>query len=319
MGEDARAAGHGISPSTINVISNCYSETNVFVHVEGTVHGTGLNSGLGVGGFAGKLNGDISHCYAKGNVSASSSHRVFAGGFVGHAMDGTTIQYCFATGNVSVPTEGRDLSRAGGFAGYAQGNIHHSYALGDVFFHSTGTSNYYAGGFAGQNDRELINCFAGGSVILHRGASSGTSFAGGLVGIAYTTNASIQNCVVVPRNIHNGLSITVTSPPNEPPNNHIRHSGRVYGQRDNPPLTNFSNNHAWSEIRVFNNAAYSVPGAGTTPSSIDTTSGDGANATSGTLRTPTFWTLLGFTAINGWDLSTVGSRGHPVLAGLGGQ
>jgi len=319
LGEDNRTSG-----ATSNVISNCYSETNVFVHIIGTVNGSSDGEGLAVGGFAGKIGGEISYCYAKGNVSASSSHRVFAGGFVGDIAAGTvtapcSIKHCFATGNVSIPTRGGNATRAGGFIGFARDKIYHSYALGDVFVHTANTANVnsHAGGFAGQADKELINCFAGGSVILHRNAASAESFAGGLLGNPWTADAKVQNCVVVPRNVHDGLSITVTGP-------NTRYVGRIYGRRDpDSNLANFSNNHAWSEIRVFNNSVYSVPGAGTTPSSDGVenagASANGINATSGTLRTPSFWTGLGYTTANGWDTSTVGSRGYPRLARLSGQ
>jgi len=153
--------------------------------------------------------------------------------------------------------------------------------------------------------------------LLHKKSASAESFAGGLVGNPWTATAKVQNCVVVPRNVHEGLSITVTSPG-------TRYVGRIYGRREaSRPPENFSNNYAWSEIRVFNNSVYSVPGAGTTPTSDGVenagASANGANATSGTLRTPSFWTGLGYTTANGWDTSTIGSRGYPRLAGLGGQ
>jgi len=59
------------------------------------------------------------------------------------------------------------------------------------------------------------------------------------------------------------------------------------------------------------------------PSSLvinsDASGFNGANATSGTLRTPSTWFNLDYTTANGWDLSTVGSRGYPRLAELSGQ
>ena len=109
-----------------------------------SVNGVNVNIGdsSNVGGFAGlNSNGDISDCYATGNVLGIES----VGGFVGENESG--IYNSYAIGNVD------GVIPVGGFAGYTDGEIDNCF--------STGVANGsdYVGGFTGENDYNVINSF----------------------------------------------------------------------------------------------------------------------------------------------------------------
>lgn len=155
----------GYSQGEYNVVANSYSESNV----------TGTEN---VGGLIGQLdaNGNVTGCYAVGNVYGSASE---LGGLIGENY-GNVIN-SFAMGNVY---GGVSSASAGGLIGYSEGFISTCYATGDV----TTTSNNM-GGLVGDMNGILENSYATGDI-------SGEGSVGGFVGMS-ENNANITNCFAV--------------------------------------------------------------------------------------------------------------------------
>jgi hypothetical protein len=101
--------------------------------------------------------------------------------------------------------------------------------------------------------------------------------------------------------------------------------GRIYGvkfQEGNGATVSFENNYAKDSMLVNNTA----------PSTPAHNNSHGANATLNDFRNINFWLDSDKLAFNLdgkgtgfgniveiWDFSTLASRGHPILVGLGGQ
>ena len=107
------------------------------------------------GSIVGRNEGTISNCYNMGNVTSSS----YSGGIAGRNEG--TISNCYNTGNVTATTN---------------------------FASSTVTS--YSGGIAGYNDGTIRNCYNTGTVTAT--SKNDTAYAGGLVGRASSTSATIS-------------------------------------------------------------------------------------------------------------------------------
>ena len=125
-----------------------------YIAVGSTVATTWANvsvNGGACGGFVGHNRGNISRCFATGNVESTTSD--YAGGFVQSAGAGSSIVDCYATGGVV-----SDDWEAGGFVSAnnnANAIIKNCYSLGAV----TATNPAVTGGFAGENRGDIINCF----------------------------------------------------------------------------------------------------------------------------------------------------------------
>lgn len=127
-------------------ITNCYATGDV----------TSTESCSYAGGLVGLNEGDIINSYATGDVTSTESG--CAGGLVGFNYCGT-ITGCYATGYVT-STSSYSSSSAGGLVGYnCYGTITGCYATGDVTSTSTSksySSHAYAGGLVGNNDGGTI-------------------------------------------------------------------------------------------------------------------------------------------------------------------
>ncbi|MFD0715620.1 S-layer homology domain-containing protein [Paenibacillus sp. GCM10027626] len=95
----------------------------------------------GIGGLAGKNNGEINESYVKGTVTGADE----VGGLVGH--NAGEIHHTYSTSRV---TANVNFGKAGGLVGYNdEGEIHHSYAGGEVTANNT---EGVAGGLVGVNE-----------------------------------------------------------------------------------------------------------------------------------------------------------------------
>ena len=185
-------------------VSNCYTASDVRftattddVYVGGIV---GCNS----------TDSTIEYCYSIGNVSAiyrakssygySNTASANAGGIA--AINSGNITNCYAKGNISAYADDGDFIRAGGIVAmnssvgssttsYKYGKVTNCYAIGNIS--GTGVGQTYVGGLMGANlsSADVENCFATGDVYAN-GGSKYYVCAGGLLGISDTTN--IINC-----------------------------------------------------------------------------------------------------------------------------
>ena len=174
----------GLAGSNSGNITDCYAT--------GNVTGTGQGSIGGLVGY-GASNSDITNCYATGNVTGTNRGNV--GGLVGSqtnngSMEGwraSRIFNCYATGNVS-GTGGN----VGGLVGIDRGgSIAYCYATGNVSrtYHNNDTGyERTGGGLVGHNSGSIVNCYATGNI--SRNGNVNDIF-GGLVG---HNNGSIVNC-----------------------------------------------------------------------------------------------------------------------------
>ncbi len=121
--------------------------------------------------------------------------------------NGGTITNCYATGDVSASST-RSSAYAGGLVGYnSNSTITNCYATGDVSATSSSSAyagglvgGNYAGGLIGINYSTITNCYATGKV---KSKSSNAAYAGGLVGD--NRGGTITNCYR-----YSGQSVTVT-------------------------------------------------------------------------------------------------------------
>ena len=151
-----------------------------------------------MGGIVGNTAGNLTNCYATGDITATASQ--YVGGLAGYSMNSnSTLANCYAKGNVS----GRD--EVGGLIGQCYGMITDSHAYGDVIgasgniggltgtvysriqnssangnVKSTGSTGNVGGLVGSSSNTGVSNCYATGDV-------SGGEYAGGLVGVSTTT------------------------------------------------------------------------------------------------------------------------------------
>ena len=151
----------GLTASYSNTtISNCYSEVDLDIE------------GNEVGGLVGSGSGEITNCYATGNVSGLKS----VGGLIGGTGTTAITSNCYATGDVS------GEKYVGGLIGYDAGKINNCYATGNV------VGINYVGGLSGTCNT-VENCYATGNVL-------GQDKVGGLVGhAAKISNSSAEGNV----------------------------------------------------------------------------------------------------------------------------
>ena len=142
-----------------------------------------------LGGFSGLIVGQVTNCYASGDVTARSTLISYVGGFGGRFSGSASNAY--ATGDVSVDTCEHTLGAGytGGLIGEAMvdfsGTIEKSYATGDVTMVAVGSSD--VGGLIGRNSSsstgKISDVYATGKVELEGGRQCS---AGGLIGFNYT-------------------------------------------------------------------------------------------------------------------------------------
>ena len=130
-------------------VNNSAAYGNVYAVLDGTD-----STPLYIGGFAGRLFGEVNNSYSRGNVSVGDETfpldgTDLIGGFVG-STQGTNIQRSFSTGDVLVRGFGVPYY-IGGFAGGFRGIITDSYSLSTVTVDAELSYDYYSstGGFVG--------------------------------------------------------------------------------------------------------------------------------------------------------------------------
>lgn len=135
---DNHDIGGLVGYNTGGIISNSYCS--------GTVTATASAGGAAIGGFIGRVDTDITRCYASGAVATAGTEDD-VGGFVGVVNSGKIVSNCYSRGVV----DGDD--DVGGFAGQNDGTIDDCYSTGAA------TGNTSIGGFCGNNGATITNCF----------------------------------------------------------------------------------------------------------------------------------------------------------------
>lgn len=125
------------------LISECFATGNA----------DGVDKAVGIGGFAGIVDGGIiKSCYSSGKAGGASNVGGFAGGM---GLNGAEIIYCYTNG--SVKNVNMIVNGTGGFIGSVIGKIHSCYSTATISA-SGGYMGY--GGFAGVTLMEDIkSCY----------------------------------------------------------------------------------------------------------------------------------------------------------------
>jgi len=142
----------------LNCSSDCY------------VRGPADYSGYSIGGLVGTNRGQMSNCYATGDVNCLECNFVQdAGGLAGRNVGGS-ISNSWASGRVTAPNDGLNVYEIGGLVGGNSGTITRCYATG---FETSGARQ--TGGLVGLNSGTISTCYASPEV-------TGVEYIGGLVG-----------------------------------------------------------------------------------------------------------------------------------------
>ena len=119
------------------------------------------------------------------SATVDSSSITYTGVFVGHVMEGATVDSCSVSGTATITSTGSANAFASGFIGLNEGTV--SNCASDVATTVTGDYTIYVGGFVAKNDGAITDSHASSNV-------SGTSnnfmaYVGGFVG---QNNGSIK-------------------------------------------------------------------------------------------------------------------------------
>jgi hypothetical protein len=247
-------------------------------------------------------------CYAITNVFSTGSSSQYTGGLAGSVESDSVVSRCYAAGSVqAISIGGGEPFYTGGLEGEVDDSeISDSYALGNVLADKTaGISPFYAGGlvgsFLGIAGKTIERCFSAGTVRSQSSEANGTIYAGGIV--------SHNNSGNLTHNAALGDSVTAIG-------GSSRTAARVYVFSNGANSANYAVDSMRIESSSSYNAIYIAPAYET---GSNGTSQHGATANGSTFRNPAFWTTtLGFSSAE-WNFGSVVSRGHPALAGLGGQ
>lgn len=177
-----------------------------FLNTEGTIEncrnkasvrsdysGTNRNA-CSVGGIAAQITGTIINCVNEGNIKGNDVGGNYAGGIAGQIINGS-IESCYNTGSVESDTD------CGGIAGYAYPagfgdsiTIKNCYNTGKI---STSGTRYAGGivGYGNGNKTSIINCYSNGLV-------SGSNRSG-IVGFNF--NTEIANCYYLEGTAEGGI------------------------------------------------------------------------------------------------------------------
>jgi hypothetical protein len=252
----ANGVGGLVGNNWIAAISNSYAT--------GDVNATGY---LGdIGGLVGMNSASpISCCHAIGNVVG---YGFSVGGLVGFNNGSCTISNCYATGDVNQTGNLRNC--VGGLVGdNCNSTIFNCYASGNV-----NGKEENAGGLIGRNSRSSIisYCYAIGSV-------SGSYNVGGLVGVNYWDNPTINNCIAA-----NASVVATTNTINV---------NRIAGNADYGVC---NNNYALNTMIVRSN--------GLPVTIIDGSPQAGISKVIDTLQNFAFYDLANNWGNNAWDIDT---------------
>ena len=156
---------------------NGFTITNFKVSATGSVNGLfgylkGILKGLGISSYT-------------FSATVDSSSITYTGVFVGHVMEGATVDSCSVSGTATITSTGSANAFASGFIGLNEGTV--SNCASDVATTVTGDYTIYVGGFVAKNDGAITDSHASSNV-------SGTSnnfmaYVGGFVG---QNNGSIK-------------------------------------------------------------------------------------------------------------------------------
>ena len=190
-----------IGSSSLGQIIDCYAMVEIkYATTTGSASSTyTYDHSSKAGGLVGSNSGQITNCYATGNISSSlaygssvSDNNIHAGGLVG--SNSGVLSNCYATGNVSASSKNASTDSktyVGGLVGSNSGEISNCYATGNANFNIE-SGEGYAGGLIGDNSGDSItNCHALGNVDIDNAAQK-DGFAGGLIG--YNEYGTITNC-----------------------------------------------------------------------------------------------------------------------------
>jgi hypothetical protein len=222
-------------------------------------------------------------------VTSTNVVRINAGGFVGNLKNAVTVEDSYALGNVTV-----DRSAAPSTAGWI-----------------------YAGGFAGYllpdsgKNPAVSRCFSKGLVSAQTAGTSTVDqlYVGGMAGFI-ASGGTVKNCVSL------GTSYIIAGGASS-----NRGIGRISSN-----TSGLSDNYACA-TQLYDGAYGSLnPGDATGSNSLGngSTHKDGITVLSGTCSYQSFWTNTtsgsgpGF-GTSRWSFSGIGSRGYPILAGVGGN
>ncbi len=161
-------------------VTNCYATGNiVFGSNEEYVDNF-------TGGLIGYNIGTVKKCHSKVDLDSNFNFSAnYVGGLIGYNGDTGTIQECKAEGEVSTSSQSSH-NYVGGLIGYSSGIIKDSIASGDVNFSGI------AGGLAGYNTGVVINCYAAGNISAVSENEKSFNMAGGLIG--RNVEGTINNC-----------------------------------------------------------------------------------------------------------------------------
>ena len=268
------------------------------VGVSGTVTASSISSFYAGGINAYAYYSKIYNCHNSATVSTKvasdgNNHDGNIGGICGCAINGSEIMYCYNTGTVSSSASVSGNYNYGGIAGTIANStiISNCFNFGQV---SGAGGDFYvsSGGISGSDysDNTIINSYNAGKVSA---VSNAWAVAGGICGIS-NNQFSISNCFSA------GASIEAKNNDGDPTGSAGRIEGYDYG------ASTFSNNYALSTLLVN----------GSTVSSADATSKDGADASLGNFQSQSWiQSTLGWDFNTIWQMSATGSafRGFPAL------
>ena len=208
------------------VIDNCHATGNVTAHInqwtnchtaQSTEQRIVEASGGGLVGYIYGGGGEISNCYATGNVSITTYldeninrdplPRGEAGGLVGYLYENSTFNRCYATGDIYV--KAMSDARACGFIGsiVSPSNpiTNDCYAMGDI--RAEGVRNVTAAGFSG-NAVFAKNCYATGEVVAVKSGDV-PAYIGGFVASQTSGNGTLTNCFRLDAFLSDGINIEI--------------------------------------------------------------------------------------------------------------
>jgi hypothetical protein len=314
-----------------------------------------LPSGSAVGGFAGIYKGEASGCYSISPIeikfsgyARSGNDSLFIGGFAGQIINYSDtgvnweVSKCYASGSIEVFADSDGVHdwvqyiNVGGFVGGLQGSysgvvtVKDCYALGNIMLDRSGEpKNYFnnyepapqnyevinAGGFAGfiKTGCSVYRCFSAGFVMA-QAISTGTSLnVGGIAGSVEhgfpDRHTTISDCAAL------APFFTIKGSADG-----YRAIGRICLARIYEGNVTLNNNYACAAF-LEDSATYGDLNPSTTASPITNAHDDkdGLTVAASTFNDRSFWTnKLGFDNSR-WNFSGIGSRGYPLLVGVGGQ
>ena len=193
---NAAAVAGGLIANMQGSSGNTAKITGCYVTGDAEVYSSSLTGRAG--GLVGytSLDLDVTRCYTTGNITASGTTMMHAGGLVGETNTGTTLKIneCYTEGDVTAsstpatPSASISYANAGGLIGTDRGHVTvlNAYVRGDISAEVlTALGKASAGGIIGTIQGSsgnipvtfLVNCYTTGTI------TSSTADRGGIVGI----------------------------------------------------------------------------------------------------------------------------------------